>query len=270
MKKIAFFLFLLAGHLLYGQDSLMQDRFIKKINASYLLLANTGVKNFTATVSSLKMDKFCKENWGDKQIFPLQLIWISPERIYLSQLGVPALSQEKTIEYQVLLDGLKQQMKGILLDLVRFYITGINPGFGQDYKLRNNEEAVQITFKSGNEESPSNVKYLFGLNGLCLLNEINYTKENKIITIYPKFMTKDNKWLCQGWTVQTIIGGQVQNGYKLDISYAKMSEIWAPIELNINVQITEKPGATYYDQIQIKNYMFNQALQFNEQVTPKN
>jgi len=249
---------------LYGQDSTQNLEYLNKIKNSYYTLDQTGLINFTASVTSLKFDKFRSENWKDQQVYPLQLIWFKPDKIYLSQMGVPTLSTEKYSEYQLLVDGLKQQIKGVLLDLVRFYMTGVVKSFGKDYKLRNNEEAIQVTLKGGTSENSSNVKFLFGLNGLCLYNEISYLQENKTITIYPDFITKDDKWLCKGWTVQTIIGGEIESGFKLEIIHNYIKNIWLPAEIQINVQKAEDPGATYFDQIQIKNYMFDQSIQLKD------
>lgn len=261
------FLILIGFTISFSQDSLDERSFFEKVKTSYYVLNQTSTKNFTALVTSLKMEKFAQETWQNQEVFPLQLIWFAPDRFYLSQQGSPTIPPDKYREYQSLVDGIKMQMKGILLDLNRFYVAGIFQRLSDDYKFRCSEEAIQITSKEGEPTNLTHVKYLLGLNGSCLLIEISYPTENKIIIIYPEFMTLKDKWLCKGWTVQTMIAGEVQSGFKLQIEYNVNNSIWVPVEIAITVQKAEEPGTTYYDQIKLKNYLFDQSIRLLDNST---
>lgn len=238
-----------------------EQQFFKSIQESYYTLANTDVKNFTALVTSLKMEKFAEENWQSKEIFPLQLIWFSPEKLYLSQQGVPTIKDNRYQEYQEIVDGIKQQMRGILLDLQRFYFVGLFESIANNYALEHDDKFVWINYNAGSDSIAIPVKYTMGRNGLCLKIELTYPVENKQIMIYPSFKTMKTKWLCDGWSVQTMLNGEVINGYVLEIINLEIEKVWVPGQINIGVQRADDPAHTYYDIIKLKNYLFNQSLE---------
>ncbi len=242
-----------------------EKEFFSHLRDSYYTLSASGSRNFVALVTSLKMETLADEMWKNKEVFPLQLIWFNPNKIYISQKGVPKIPQGKYKEYQEVVNGLKMQLKGILLDLQRFYLQGLYNSIAGDYILQHNKEAVQITQvqKSGDMEIKS--KYLFGLNGLCLFNEIVYPKEQKVITIEPHFKTVKSKWLCTGWKVQTVVNGEINSGFNLVINNVFINNVWVPAKIDIEVQKADAKGKTFFDQIKLKNYLFNQSIQLMSQ-----
>jgi len=254
----------------YGQKSDFNEKdFFNSLNSSYYTLSDQKIQNFAAFVTSLKFQVFADSMWKNQEIFPLQLIWFNPDDVYLSQLGVPKIESDKYKEYQEILDGLKLQLRGILLDLQRFYLNGLYKTISGDYKIQNNEEAVQITIRSETNNIVTKVKYLFGYNGLCLLNEISYPNQKKVIVIYPRFKTVKNKWLCQGWRVQTFVNGSVESGFELELTNSFIYNKWVPSNIKIEVQKAEKKGTTFYDEISIKNYLFDQPLELKGKAASK-
>jgi hypothetical protein len=207
------------------------------------------------------METFSEENWQNKEVFPLQLIWFAPDKLYLSQQGVPTIKDNKYKEYQEIVDGLKQQMRGILVDLQRFYIVGLFESIHSDYKIEHNDEVVWITYNSGTAENEIPVIFTMGKNGLCLKIEISYPADNKQIVIYPSFKTIKTKWLCDGWSVQTIVNGEVESGFILELNNTLVENIWVPMQIDIGVQKSDDPGNTYYDVIKLKNFLFNQSIE---------
>ena len=238
-----------------------EQEFFNRLRDSYYTLSATNKKNFVALVTSLKMESLAEELWQKKEIFPLQLIWFNPNKIYISQKGVPQIPRGKYKEYQEVVNGLKMQLKGILLDLQRFYLIGLYGSISGDYTLQHNEEAVQITQVQKSADVEIKSKYLFGLNGLCLFNEIAYPAEQKVITIEPHFKTVKSKWLCTGWKVQTVINGEINSGFNLIIDNVFVDNVWVPGQITIEVQKADAKGKTFFDRIKLKNYLFNQAIQ---------
>ena len=244
-----------------GQDTNFDEQsFFMQIHDSYYTLSNTDVKNFSALVTSANFSKFAKDTWNNSEIFPLQLIWFNPDKIYISEKGVPP-SKGKEDEVKQLISGVKQQLKGILVDLQRFYFSGLYKSIPEEYKLRHNEEAVQITYETGEGIGLTRVKHLLGLNGLLLGIEILYPSENKMITITPRFRTVKTKWLCEGWKVQTIKNSIIESGFNLKIENRVVNDVWVPTEIIIEVQKADQPGKTFYDVLSMKNYMFNQSIE---------
>lgn len=241
-----------------------EQEFFNSIKTSYFNLAHTKIKNMAALVTSTKLEAFSKETWKTSEIYPLQLLWFKPGKIYLSESGVPKMTAEQQNQYRELLDGLKMQVKGVLMDLQRFYLVGIFESIQPDYVLSHNEEAVQITFTVHDATTPTRVKYLFGYNGLNLLIQIEYPEQKKQTLIYPKFKTVKNKWLCTGWSVQNYTLNEVTSGFDLKINNRLVEEVWVPGEILIEVQKSDTKGKTYYDAIVLRNYRFDQPLKLNK------
>ncbi len=235
--------------------------FLQNLKTSYFLLSNTQLNNFIASVSSAKMDAFTKANWDTVKFAPLQVIWRKPNDIFLTELKAPfSMNKEQKKNYREIVDALKVQVKGILLDLQRFYLNGLlDEALMNNYVLRHNDEAVQMTFKNF-DQNGTVVKYLMGLNGLCIFIDIEYPLQEKQMVIYPEFKLVETKWLCQGWTVQTMIGGQVKSGFKLTIDYQKAQNIWLPVSFYLEVQKAEVKDKIFYDEIRFFNYRLNQNI----------
>jgi len=243
------------------QPAFDEQEFFRKIKESCYTLNASGLDNFVALVTSLKIERFAEENWDNKEIFPLQLIWFQPDKIYISQQGVPSLEKDKQEEFNELIQGLKSQLKGVLLDLQRFYITGLFYSINENYKLRHNEEAVQITYETGKGFDETRAKYLLGLNGLLIEIEISYPEQKKKIYITPSFRTIKTKWLISGWDVQTVINEKIVSGFQLKMNSVKTSGQWIPFDILLKVQKADEPGSTYYDEIKFRNFLFNQAIE---------
>jgi len=237
--------------------------FFNNLKTSYYHLSDTKINNFVALVTSMKMEMFASKQWKNAEIFPLQLIWFNPDKVYLTQRGVPKIKDDKYKEYQELLNGLKMQIKGILTDLTRFYLVGLYQSIHPDYVLQHNEEAVQITFSTEEAGTITKVKYLIGYNGQMILIQVSYPIQKKQIIIYPKFKTVKDKWLCTGWKVQTVEKDQVVSGYDLQIKNSFFEGVWVPADIILTVQKADLKGQTFYDEIKFKNYLFNQPIQLN-------
>ncbi len=240
-----------------------EQDFFNNLKTSYYHLSDTPIKNFVTLVTSMKMEMFASQEWKNAEIFPLQLIWFNPDKIYITQRGVPQIENNKYKEYQDLIDGLKLQIRGILADLSRFYLVGLYDSIHPDYVLKHNQEAVQINFSTREAGVVTKVKYLLGYNGLLILIQVDYPVQQKQIVIYPKFKTQKNKWLCTGWNVQSYVKGLVISGYDLKIKNNYINNVWVPGEIILAVQKADKKGQTFYDEIKFKNYLFNQPLQLS-------
>ncbi len=243
------------------QNNFNEQEFFRKLNESYYTLKASGYQNMTAFVSSLKFEKFAQEVWKNKEVFPLQLMWFRPNRLYLSERGVPSFDKSKMKEYRELVDGLKQQLKGILVDLSMYYITGLYNSILDNYTLRHNEQAVQITYETGKGVDLTKTKLLFGYNGLLLQTQVIYPAQNKIILIFPAFRLVKTKWLIDSWQVQTSINGEIVNGFEIKLESTLVNNTWVPANIIISVKKAEDPEKTYYDMLKLRNVMFNQSLE---------
>lgn len=249
------------ANLMAQNEMFNKQDFFNRLNNSYYKLSDTGLKNMTISVTSLKMDRFSEEVWPNTKVFPIQLTWLNPNRIFISQVGVPKISEDQYKNYQEIVDGLKMQLTGILLDLQRFYFNGVVESIPDDYVLQTNEEAVQVSFSSKDNVGVTKVKYLFGYNGKNLLLQIYYPSQNKQLNIYPEFKTVKNKWFCTGWSVQTYQNNEIISGFNVTLKNRYVNEVWVPGEIIIKVQQAEKQGQTFYDVIKLENFLFDQPVE---------
>ncbi|MBN2425650.1 MAG: hypothetical protein JXR46_15440 [Calditrichaceae bacterium] len=266
MNNIKIYFFLLLFHLVVmpnvaQEANFNEQSFFQSLKDSYYTLKSTELKNFTVLVTNSKIEIFAEENWNNKEIFPLQVIWFNPDKIYISQLGVPALDSLKQAEFDELIEGLTKQVRGIMIDLQRFYFMGVYESIPEDYILKYDEEKVQITNNVGTGKDLTKVKQLLGHNGLLIQIEISYPAQNKRVYLFPVFKIVKTKWLCEGWKFQTYINNEVQNGFDLQIKNLFSQNVWVPVEISLQVQTAEEKGVTFYDIIKLKNYLFNQPIE---------
>lgn len=243
------------------QKTFDEKAFFSSLKDSYYILSEQDIENFTALVTSYKMEKLAKNLWQNEEIFPLQLIWFTPDKIFISQRGVPAIPDDSVAIYQQTVGGLKQQLKGLLLDLQRFYLVGIYESIGQDYRIRMQHQIVEVQFGFSSAGDTTNVKYFFGRNGLCLRIEVSYPGQNRQIHIFPEFRLIKTKWLCTGWTVQNYMNNQIESGFQVQITNKLVNNIWVPTDIIIGVQKADMPGNTFFDRLRLRNHLFNQSIQ---------
>lgn len=244
-----------------AQPKFDEASFLQSMKLSYYTLENTKLQNFIVSVSSAKFDVFTKQNWDTIGMAPIKIIWNKPDKIYISELKFPfKMNASQKQKYREIVNALKLQMKGLLLDLQRFYLNGLLDEKLMDrYTLRHTDQAVQMTF-TGIDNQGTTVKYLLGLNGLCIMIDIEYPLQNKQMLLYPEFKTVDQKWLCQGWTVQTSVAGQVVSGFNLRVNYKKFQGIWLPESFYIEVQKQDQKDKIFYDEVKLFDYMLNQNI----------
>jgi len=241
-----------------------EKEFFLSIQDSYYSLNNSGITNFTCLVSNSSLEEFAEKNWDNPEVFPIQFIWMKPDRVFLSQQGVPALSDTTQEVFIKKLADLKQQVKAVLLDLQRFYFTGIYSSISDDYILIKKKQVIEILFNQSSDSILTQFKYVFGMNGLCLKVEAFYPEEKRAIITYPTFKIVKTKWLCEGWEVQILQNDQIESGFAVKLDNNLTDKTWVPVNLNLEVQKKAEPGKVYVDVIKFRSYLFDQSLQLME------
>ncbi len=237
--------------------------FFKKVRDSYYCLSSENVHNFTALVTNVSLETFAKKLWNNPEVFPIQMIWFAPDRLFLSQQGVPTLPQDKYGEYQRQISALNQQVKGILPDLQRFFFRGIYNSLREDYEIGfDDDQTIVLSYVNGSGPQETDIKYYFGLNGMCIKIETIYPSQNKRVITLPRFRAVKTKWLCTGWIIQTVENDEIKGGYIISLKNTIINDLWAPINIQIEAQKADKMGETFSDIIKIRNYLFNQPIEY--------
>lgn len=260
------FIFLLVLNFVFSQESAFDEQqFFKEMQQSYYSLESTNVKNFTVLLTNLRTEKFAADQWKNSEIFPLQLIWLSADRLFLSEQGVPALNDSAKKVYAQMVQDLKKQITGVLFDLKRFYFNGVYKSISSNYTLRNIEDVVQIKFSTNIDQDSTYFTYYFGKNGLCLKIETETPKDNLKVETYPNFKIVKTKWLITGWEVQMSSNNEIHTGFVIQLKNNLLQDVWVPSEMLITVQKATNKGTTFTDVVKFRNYLFNQPLQYIEQ-----
>ena len=263
--SVIFFLFLLDSNVFCQTNIFDEQTFFENIQSSYYSLESTKTKNISVLLTNVTTETFAGKVWNNPEIFPLQLIWLSPDRLFISQQGVPSLSDSLKVVYSNLVNNLKSQITDILFDLKRFYFSDIYNSISENYLLNHKEDVVQIKFSSILQTDTTFYEYYFGLNGLCL-KIISYTpsKNLKIETI-PHFKISKTRWIISGWEVQMYTKDVIQTGYSIDINYKDKKNIWILSEIILSVQRKNTVGKTFNEVLKFRNFLFDQSLHYLEQ-----
>jgi len=257
--------FIINGNL-FSQETLFEEQlFFKKMEQSYYTLEATNINNFTVLLTNSRTETFAKNNWNNSEVFPLQLIWLSSNRVFLAEQGVPSLNDSTKKIYTPLVSDLKKQVTGVLYDLKRFYFNGIYKSISQEYSIRKINDLVELKFAAVNETDSTYFTYYFGENGLCL-KIVAETPAKKIkIETYPHFKIVKTKWLVTGWEVQMSRNSIIETGFIVNLKSKFYNENWVPTEMLITVQQSKSLGTTFTDEIKFRNFLFNQPLQYIQQ-----
>ncbi len=247
----------------YTQNNTFDEKiFFQKLEQSYYALGTTDIKNFTVLLTNLRTEDFAKENWNNSEIFPIQLIWLAEDRVFLAEQGVPSLNDSTRKIYTPMVSDLKKQVTGVLFDLQRFYFSGIDKTISQDYSLRKSGDMIEIKFFSEFKGDSTYYTYYFGQNGLCLKIVAETPSRQTKIETYPHYRIVKTKWLISGWELQMSRNNKIETGFIIDLKSKTYNKVWVPSELEIIVQQSSTPGTTYKDRVKFRNFLFNQPLQY--------
>ena len=249
----------------YSQNNSFDEKtFFENIRTSYYSLESTDTKNISVLVTNLATESFAKQEWKNPEIFPLQLMWLSPDRLFLSQQGVPSLTDSSKKMYTNLVSNLNSQIADILFDLKRFYFSDIYNNISENYKLLNKEEIVQVTFNYIINTDTTYYEYYFGLNGQCL-RIVSFTPSTNLkVETVPYFKTSKTKWIIAGWEVKMYTNNEISTGYFVEINFKEKEDIWIPSEIIFSVQRKSAVGKTFNEVLKFRNFLFNQSLQYIE------
>ncbi len=256
------FLFVLDISVCQGQTvPFKEQQFFEKLQNSYYYLESTKTKNFTALLTNSATEQFAKTNWKNSEIFPLQVIWFAPNRIFLSEKGVPALNDSLKNIYSQHIQNLKIKVQDLLINLRQFYFNGFYNSISENYQILQSNDLVNLKFEKVSKSDTVKYAYQFGLNGLCLKITATSESDGTIVETIPVFKIVKTQWLIVGWSVKVIKNDVIQSGYAVSLKNSQAGKIWVPIEIIISVQDVNHLGKTFSDVLKIRNYLFDQSLQ---------
>ncbi len=259
--RILKFLLILTFFVQAQTSNFDEKKFFETIQSSYYNLKNTELKNFLVLVQNQSTQNIARQYWQNPDVFPLQLIWLNPDHVFLSEQGVPALPDTVSSQYGALVSDLKRQVSGLLFDLKRFYLTGIFETISNNYRIDVLDKLVRVAYNEVNGPDTTLNVYYFGFNGLLLKSDSFSPDGRRKVTTRPKFKIVKTKWLCVGWEAQMWLDDKVESGFIIGLDMQEYQNIWIPYNIDIVVQQARFKGATFTDRLFFRNYIYNQSLQ---------
>jgi len=243
------------------QGQFNETEFLYRVETNYHALRLTKLDNFSSWVTSNIFLEATKD-FSEEEIYPLEIIWKNPNLIYFIKRPLPQISDENNRnEIQQIQMDMIQELKGLLVDWQRFSAGNILDDLPEAYLITAKEDSVKIEFEKFESGKNVKVKMFFGINGLCVKIITNYTHNNEIIYIYPGYISVEDKWICNKWTVQVYKTGQVESGFLVRIKYRKLEDYWVPQRLALQLQKRGLDNTWFIRDYKFRNVVLNKDLQ---------
>jgi hypothetical protein len=242
-----------------------ESEFLYRVKTSYYSLQASGIKNYSSWITSDYFKENSKKNFTGNDVYPLELIWISPDKLFFIKRSLPEIKD--TTDYnsvnQLILD-LLQEIKGIYVDWQRFIGTNLLFNLPKDYLFSSINDTIKLEFQITEKQDVMNITIFFGKNGLCFKIISENLNTNETLYTYPKFDYLDNKWLCSQWQVQIQFNNEITGGFLVRMISEKIEEYYLPVKIVLLVQSKEKKDKIFKRTYNFRNIMVNRDLQILE------
>jgi hypothetical protein len=226
----------------------------------YYYLEQTDVQNFSCLFTTDTYISFIKEIADSSYTYPLKLIWTREGTSYyiLEPYPQPVDSKQRQRMMQKI-QMTKTQFQGFYLDWINFLILSPFADVPESARIKFQGDTVLVDYQTEDESGKVSIKKTFLSSGRLL--KIAIDSPTGEILNYPKFVEKENKWLCNGWDTQIMKGDFVTSGLATRVEVSKIGDYWVPVRADVLVQTADKPGERFISEIFLKNYVFNIPLQ---------
>jgi hypothetical protein len=256
-----FGLFILIGGNINTYAQFSEVEFFNRVNSIYYTLEQTDLKNFTCWLTS-NIFINATEGFFKEEVFPLEFIWMSGNRMYFSRRALPVLG-DTTKDHLVdrLQESMRTEFRALLLDWQRFYSGRLLQYMPPDYKITVQKDTVVLTYKSVEDTEDVVNTMLFGKNGICLKTTLAYPSRGEKIDTYPLFKYTGEKWLCIGWQVQVYEGAEISTGYQVEVKSQRVDKYWLPQVFSMTLQTSRDKKSLYVREYYFRNILVNRKIE---------
>ena len=243
-------------------QSFNKEEFLYRAKTIYHSLRIQGLDNYSCWITSnLFLER--TQKIYNQELYPLELIWKKPNQLYYIRRPIPILEdtlQNKQTETWRM--DMLQAVKGIMIDWQRFNAGNILDEIPETYLVQARDDSVYINYDLFENGNTVKVAMLFGLNGICLKIKVSYPAIQEDIFTYPVFKLEGDKWLCTGWTVQTLKKGEIDSGFAVRLKSKNIENYWILERMALQVQQKDKKDTIYLREYIFKNILLNRELKF--------
>jgi hypothetical protein len=237
-----------------------ESEFIYRVNTIYHSLQSTDLDNVSFWVTSTFFIEQTQNNFKE-EIFPLEIIWKNPDRLYYIQRAIPEINDpEDQNRVRQLQRDLQQELKGVFVDWLRFYAGKILQDLPDSYLLTTEQDSVFIQYEKYEQDRYVKVKMIFGLNGLCVKIITHYSDNGETIYVYPGYQLVEDRWLLKNWTVQIYKSGIVKGGFSIKQDTRKIEKYWIPHRIVMQLQKKGIEDKQFMRDYKIRNIVLNKDV----------
>lgn len=243
----------------FGQFN--ESEFLYRTKTIYHSLRLSGLDNFSAWVTSNVFIESTENIYND-ELYPLEIIWKNPNQIFYIKRPLPAVANHDNNDMiNQLQMNLLNELKGLLIDWQRFYAGNILDDLPETRLITSDQDTVFIQYERYENNGITQVKMVFGLNGICVKIMTRYPETDEEIWIYPGYALVEDKWLANKWTVQMLKHGQVESGFVVRVESAKIETYWIPKRLIMQLKKKGLENTWFIREYRLKNIVLNKDLQ---------
>lgn len=265
MKKpiliLSFFLCTLAFSQTISMDE--EQTFFKSIKENETSLSPAKVKNFTLLLSSAKMEHFAEETWQNKEVFPLQFIWLNSGKYFITERGVPLTQDSVKTEYKYVLNELKSSVTQWLPELEMFMFKGVFQSISEDYRIAKLGKNYEVKYEKSSASEEMLYTALFSQTGQCLKISVLNRKQQSIKEVYPQYKISKLQQVLAGWITIKTEKFQYISRAEYILKTKRVSGSWFPDE--IAFKITDNDEHERKGKVIFRNVLVNQPIQYLQQ-----
>jgi hypothetical protein len=231
--------------------------FLYRINVYYYNLHVTNLENFSSWITSDEFERKT-ENIFQEEVFPLEMIWTKPNRVFFIKRSLPTVNDSTEYKYieKLRLD-LLNELKGIIKNWQRFHAGMLLENMPQNYLLHANKDTVYLRYETLTDSGKSTISIDFNDKGKCLKINSTYHDKDKIILFYPSYSWYEKKWLSTGWVVNIFKSGKIVNECDIKVVSQKVGNYLLPDKISINKKTL---GLNVQDKKYFRIYKFRNIL----------
>jgi hypothetical protein len=236
--------------------SLAQDiesvEFFNRVRTGYYNLNETDLTNFSFWLTSDRYLALQDSNAGDMTNYPLEIIWVKPDRLFFLKNG---------LGHDSLIYPLQQEIRGLLLDWQRFCAGSPVSSMPDIFELQTKSDTIEVYYSENFNTGNIDTRMKFGINGKCLLIETKNETNGQTIKTYPEYANGGLKWICTGWKVRIFTNDKITSGFAVKVLNKKIDNYLLPFEFKLLVQSADKEGEIFTRIYRTMNHRINRDLQ---------
>ena len=213
-----------------------ESEFIYRTRNKYYTLEDTGLDNFSSWITSETFADQAKKIFK-QEIYPFELIWKTPDQLFFIKRPVPEIDDSETREIlENQLNQLLEDFKEVLKTWKQLTSTNILNDLPDNRLIVPSGDSIHVEFIQDDANRRKQIKMSFRPDGRCTKIVSTASHENEIDILVPKFISVDEKWLCNGWKLMCKRFDRIERYDDVNLYSKKIADFWILTKIAIRKQ----------------------------------